>query len=225
MRRLIVHMDVDRLIDRVKKDELSFLQHRPTLAISAQRVGVMADHQQRPRRAAVVQSVFASLTEAIIARSRDLVDQIAVEIDGKRDTKRKTRHHAGGIAVDRLMKICTKLGKVFDIREKLLNILAVNPRNEARIVRSGQAGLEAARIPNRPGTGYGPLDHARSRCFNAGDETHQRRFTRAVRPAYPQAAPCWNREVQIIQDVLAELPDMIAFRNVFERNHWVNHIT
>jgi len=90
----------------------------------------------------MVQRLLATLTEAIVASSCHLVDEITVKVDGQGDPKSQSRHHAGGIGINRLIEICAQLCKIFNIVQKTLNILAINTRNKTRVICTSQARLE-----------------------------------------------------------------------------------
>ena len=72
------------------------------------------------------------------------LNQIAVELDGKRQGERQPRLHAARISLHRLAEVAAQLGKILDERADRMVVDAVDARNETQVVGTSQATLERA---------------------------------------------------------------------------------
>src|SRR5438132_10928492 len=120
--------------------------------------------------------------EALITGSDDLVDQIAVEIDGERQRERKPGPHSQRIGFERLRHKFFEFGKILNVIFDYVKGLVVNTRNEAHIVVSGQAPLEPALQAKRPGRRHGLVYFATRWKLDTAQESDQCRFAGAVTP-------------------------------------------
>ena len=129
------------------------------------------------------------LPEGGVADGGDLVDQVPVEGDPHRHAEGEPRLHARGVGAHRHVHELAELGEVVDEVDHRLGVHAVDPRDEAHVLRAGQVGVEAAGEAERPGDRAMPADLARGRADGAGDHAEQRRLAGAVAPEHADLGP------------------------------------
>ena len=125
------------------------------------------------------------VAEGGVADRGDLVDQVPVEGDAHRHAEGEPRLHAGGIGAQRHVHEVAELGEVLDEVDHRLGVHAVDPRDEAHVLRTGQVGVEAAGEAERPGDRPVPADLPGIGPDRPGDHPEQRRLAGAVAAEHP----------------------------------------
>jgi hypothetical protein len=80
---------LDRAINIIVEYQLAVAQNGAGLTIVTQRAGIVRNHDQRALRAPVQQRRPAAVTKRPVPDRRDLIDDVAFELDGQRDAKRQ----------------------------------------------------------------------------------------------------------------------------------------
>ena len=124
-----------------------------------------------------------------------------------------------GIGADRHVHEVAELGEVGDVGDQRLGVDAVDPRDEAHVLRAGQLRVEAAAEPERPGDRAVAADRAGVGLHQPGDHADQRRLAGAVAPEHPDLGARRQRQAQPVDDHLAAVRRAVFLREVAELDH------
>jgi hypothetical protein len=88
-----------------------------------------------------------------VARCRDLVGNVHIEVERQRQRKLQSRLHPGRIGFHRLVECIPEFSKLLDISNKIGKILfvAMDAADEFGILPPGQDPLQSSAKPHRPG--------------------------------------------------------------------------
>ncbi len=175
------------------------------------------DHRPVPPFREKLDATF--LVEPAVPDSNDLVYKETVEVHGHGDGKREAGAHARGVCPKRLLEILPQLGEIFDERQGLLEICAVNPANKAEVVHSGKAPLKSAGECERPGHPH-PAHHSPAGgFFRAADNPNQRAFAGSVPAEDTQLLAGLDGQVDPIEHDTRPGPRRIGLRDILKRHH------
>jgi len=146
------------------------------------------------------QLLAAFLGEATVSHGHDLVDQVAVELDGHGDGKGQSCLHPGGVSPDRLPEVSAQLGEVLDEGYLVLDRLAVDPANELEVIESCQLSLKGPAEGERPGEAHSTVDLTARWCFRSADESDEGGFARSIATQKPYLLPALDPEGDPVED-------------------------
>jgi hypothetical protein len=216
---LIPGVDRQCFVNSLVEGQLAVSEDSTALAIFAQRFGRVGGHDKRPLASAARQCLLRSLAETFISGSGYLVDEVAVEADGKADCKGKSSLHAAGVALYWLMQIGAELREFLHISEQGGCRTAIDARDEPRIVSTGKARLEGAGVSDRPGNAHLPANLACGRIFDARNQSQERRLAGAIGSANADRFAASDRKIGVAQDRFSQFPCVIGHADVREADH------
>jgi len=163
--------------------------------------------------------LMALLTKASIPHGHDLVDEVAVELDGHGDGKRQSGHHPGRVGSNWLLKVAAKLGEVLDEGDLVLDRLAVDSANELEVIESGQLSLEGPAKGERPGEAHAAYDLTARGCLRSSDEAYEGGLTRSVSPKKADLLAPLDPKGDAVEDRALPSPNGVLLRNFPEIDH------
>jgi hypothetical protein len=132
--------DIDRQIKIFEHLTLPAMQDECARAIALDEIPDVRSENQRAVRPFLKQFLMTPLLKTVIAGGDDLVDQIAIEIDGERQGKVEPPRHSCRIGLNWFRQEFSELGDIIDEIAQLLKWLAID---------AGEEGLGALRVFHR----------------------------------------------------------------------------
>src|SRR5580658_9239882 len=120
------------------------MQDERARAVALDKLPNVRSKNQRAVCPFLKQFLMTPLLKTIIAGGDDLVDQIAIEIDGERQGKVEPPRHSCRIGLDRFGQEFSELGDIIDEIARLLKRLAIDAGDETDVVIAGQDAVYAA---------------------------------------------------------------------------------
>lgn len=160
---------------------MPILQHYAHIALLAQGVHIVRDHDQAGGLPLLGEDIDALLFESGIPYRGDLIGEVDIEIKGHAHREGKLGFHTTGVALDGQFKVLAYLRELFD---PLLHgsrvVHTVDPADEAGIFPARHATLKATAQGQRPGNPAMARHFALVGHIHAAEQPQQRRFTGAV---------------------------------------------
>ncbi len=207
------------LVEVFESMKHSLNQHSKMRAGIADLVLVVRDDDKGAVGSLDHQLLVAFFGETAVSHGHDLVDQVAVELDGHGDGKCQPGHHPGGVGADWLLKVASQLGEVLNEGDLVLDGLAVDTADEFEIIKARQLALKGPSKGQRPGKAHSSDDLTASRCFRSSDEANEGGLPGTIAPQKPDLLSPLDPEGDPVEHRTLPSPNGIFFRHFSEIDH------
>ena len=186
------------------------------LAHHARRMG---DHDDGGALHLALQDALALVLERGIAHGDHLVDQVVVEADRHRHAEGHPRPHARRIGAHGVVHVAADVGEVADVVDRFLVVAPVDAGDEGDVLATGERAVQPAGKAERPRHVGTARDHAGIGQLRTGQDAHQRRLARAVRPHDRGVAAGREALVDAIEHELAPALGRVGLHHVDQLDH------
>src|SRR5216684_1545735 len=115
------------------------MQHERSGTIILDDLRYVGREYQAAISALIEQFFVRSTLKAVVADRDDLIDQVAIEIDGKRQREIEPCPHPRRVSDDRFGQVFAQFGEIFNKIAHQLERLIINSADQADVVVSGHA--------------------------------------------------------------------------------------
>lgn len=182
----------------------------------------MRHHDQTGAPCQLLEGFGCLLLESGIARGRDLIRDIDVEIEGQRQRELQPRSHPGRIGFDRFVEVVSQLGKIGNSLQTIDHVIfmTVDTADEFGVLPPAQRALQAATEPYGPGNPAMPLDAPSIGMVDTPDQTQQGGFPRAILADQAYAHAWRNPEIDTLEHPGAQtVIRAIALVYILDQDH------
>ena len=179
----------------------------------------MRHQQQRAAAAPFLECDAAALGEAGIAHCDHLIHQITVKIDRHAQAKGQARAHPGRIGLHRHAVIFAQFGEFLDEALHPAGRLAIDPGNEAGIIRTRDRAMHRTAKTQRPGDAHATNNLAAARRFNAGKNANKCGFSGPIAPQNPHRIALPEGRVHVAQHRPLGAMRVVEFAEVAQLQH------
>ena len=196
-------VDFESFVDVRIHGSLASIENQRPVAKLPYQLRTVRSEDQGTISALLKQLVMTFLVKIVVSNHDDLVDEVAIEFDRKRQSKGQPGTHPRRIGLDRHLQLTTELSEIFDEVLNLAVFVTVNPRDEAGIVIAGQAALKAASEPEGPRHAHVARNLAGRRHFDAAEQLDEGGLARAIAAKETDMFSASNLQVQVPENNLS----------------------